>query len=147
MHQLPSDKANCNHLKAELDKKLSCILPVKTVPHGGRIESLGGGRQNLSTARNSMLRRVRRLHSPDWWKSSQRLFAILVWWLFPRLRGFLGACLTIHSPPALFFFLKWRLARTHQSHSSSQDQSTLAQRADWLWLGGPWRVACDLVSW
>ena len=27
-----------------------------------------------------------------------------VWFLFPRLRGFLGECSTIHSPPSLFFF-------------------------------------------
>ena len=36
------------------------------------------------------------------------------WWLFPRVRGFCGKCSTIHSPPELlFFFFKFRLARTN----------------------------------
>ena len=43
------------------------------------------------------------------------------WWRFPRVlvafssrARILGECLTIHSPPAFFFFfLKWRLGRTH----------------------------------
>ena len=30
----------------------------------------------------------------------------------------------------LFFFLKWRSACTHQFHSLSQDQSTVAQQAE-----------------
>ena len=35
------------------------------------------------------------------------------------------------SPPELFFFfLKWRSARAHQLHSLSQEQSTVAQRAE-----------------
>ena len=31
---------------------------------------------------------------------------------------------------ARIFFLKWRLARAHKFHSLSQDQSTVAQRAE-----------------
>ena len=34
------------------------------------------------------------------------------WWLFPRVRRFLGECSTIHSPPALFFFLMEIISRT-----------------------------------
>ena len=34
------------------------------------------------------------INYPWWW----------LWWLFPRVRGFLWKCLTIHSPPAFFFF-------------------------------------------
>ena len=32
---------------------------------------------------------------------------------FSSLARVLGECLTIHSPPALLFFLKWRLAHLH----------------------------------
>ena len=51
----------------------------------------------------------------------------IMWWLFPRLPGFMGERWTVHSPPSLFFsffFFDWRLARTH---FLCQDQSTEAQ--------------------
>ena len=41
----------------------------------------------------------------------------------------LGECSTVHSLPALFFFLKWRLARANLFYSLGQDQSTVVQRA------------------
>ena len=34
------------------------------------------------------------------------------------------------NPPTLFFFIKWRSARTHQCHCLGQKQSTVAQRAE-----------------
>ena len=44
-----------------------------------------------------------RNYSQWWW-----------WWFFSSLSRISGECLTIHSPPAhFFFFLKWRLARAH----------------------------------
>ena len=46
------------------------------------------------------------------------------------LARILGECATIRSPPALFFFLKRRLARAQQFHTLCQDQSTVAQRAE-----------------
>ena len=45
----------------------------------------------------------------------------------------LGECSTIHSPPARFFvclFFKQKLAHTHLFYSLSQDQSTVAWRAE-----------------
>ena len=41
-----------------------------------------------------------------------------------------GACSAVHSPPAFFFFLKWRLGPTDLFHSLGQDQSTVSQRAE-----------------
>ena len=38
--------------------------------------------------------------------------------------------LTIHSSPALFFFLKGRSARAHQFQFLGQDQSRVDQRAE-----------------
>ena len=49
---------------------------------------------------------------------------------FSSLARILGECSTIHSPPALFFFLKRTLARAHQFHSLGQDQSTVAQQTE-----------------
>ena len=50
---------------------------------------------------------------------------------FSSFARIFGECSTINSPPALFsFFLKWKLARAHYFHTSCQDQSTVAQRAE-----------------
>ena len=58
------------------------------------------------------------------WQRSHFLFMVVAFSLLTRI---LGESLTIHSSPALFFFLKWRLARTHEFHFLGQDQSTIAQ--------------------
>ena len=52
------------------------------------------------------------------------------WWLVSSCARLLGECLTIHSPPALFSVLKWRLVRAHKFHSLCQGQSTVAQQAE-----------------
>ena len=55
---------------------------------------------------------------------------------FSPLARISGDGSTIHSPPALFFFvvvcfcLRLRLARAHLFHSSGQNQFTVAQRAE-----------------
>ena len=51
-----------------------------------------------------------------------------------------GECLTIHSPPALFFFFKWRLVCAHWFHSLCQDQSMVARWAQMT------VVKCSLTS-
>ena len=33
----------------------------------------------------------------------------VVWWLFPRVRGFWGECSTILSPPELLFFFFFKV--------------------------------------
>ena len=51
--------------------------------------------------------------------------------VFSSLARILGECSTIHSLLLLFFFfVKWRLGRTHWFYSLGQDQSTVAQRAE-----------------
>ena len=51
--------------------------------------------------------------------------------VFPSLSRILGEFMTIHSPPALFFFfLKWKLAPRTLIHSLGQDQSTVAHLAE-----------------
>ena len=58
----------------------------------------------------------------------QRLW-VVVWWLFPCLRGFLENAWQF-IPCLRSFFLKWRSAHAHLFHSLGQDQSTVAQRAE-----------------
>ena len=63
----------------------------------------------------------------NWWIPNKTFN--IVWWLFPHMRGFWGDC-SIYFPPALFFFLKCRLACTNKFHSLGHDQSTVAQQAE-----------------
>ena len=58
------------------------------------------------------------------------LVVVVVVLAFFSLAKIFGECSTIHSTPALFFFLKWRLGFAHYFHSSCQDQSTVAQQAE-----------------
>ena len=86
----------------------------------------GKGRGDAGRDRNG-LGAIHYLHLP----SSLLFLLYFVWcWLFLRVRGFWGECSTIYSPPALFFFFLWRLARANLFHSIGQDQSTVAQRAE-----------------
>ena len=58
------------------------------------------------------------------------------WWLFPCL---LWGKISDESVPAFaFFFLKWISACAHQFHLLSQDQSTVAQRAEMTQSSVPW---------
>ena len=74
---------------------------------------------------------------------------VVVWWLFPHLRGFgemfnhlFPTCASFLS----FFFPKWRLAHVHYFHSLCQDQSTVAQRAETTVAECFLTSACGLVS-
>ena len=49
---------------------------------------------------------------------------------FSSLVRILRECSITHSPPALNFFLVWKLARAHQFHFLGHDQSTVAQRSE-----------------
>ena len=60
-------------------------------------------------------------------------------------------------PACLFvFFLKWRLARGHLSHTLGQDQSTVAQRAETtvaelsltccMWVHFPWYIGSHIMA-
>ena len=72
----------------------------------------------------------RMYHSPR----QRERFSILSkwwWWLFPRVRGFWEYVWLFISRLCFFFLLfKWGLARTHQFHFLSQNESTVAQRAE-----------------
>ena len=66
---------------------------------------------------------------------------------FSSLARSLGECSAIHSPSALFIFLKWRLVRAHLFHTLGQDQSTVAQRAETRIAERSLTSACESVSW
>ena len=57
----------------------------------------------------------------------------------------LGECSTIHSPPALFFLLKW-LAHTNSTLYAMISPQWLSELRR-LWPSVHWRVVCEFASW
>ena len=64
----------------------------------------------LALRANDQVRRFMKIHL-------HYLLLVLPLAAFSSLVRIWGEYLTIHSPSALFFFFKWRLARTHLFHS------------------------------
>ena len=85
-----------------------------------RGNAVGNGTED-GTAKKKKKRRKRRL------VGSLLDFDVMA---FSSLARSLEEGSTIHSPPAIFFFLKWRLARAYNFHSLRDDQSTVAKRAE-----------------
>ena len=76
----------------------------------------------------------------------QRMWWWWWWQLFPFMPGLWRMVLKNHSSPAPFFFFKWKSAHVHQFHSSHQDQSTVAQWDERLWMSITRWVVCEFTS-